>query len=307
MKKIIKLTESDLEIIVKKVINEQNYGLPNFSTNLGGIKGIQQALINKGYSVGKNVVDGIYGPDTKRAIINYQKANGIKPTGIVGPITSKSLGIKPQTNTSKVNNKKSSEKVIIQKIKDKSPPVEPGVSIWLRKRFPNITQLLSGRELTSDDFTLDQKKSLILTIKNSQKRTNQQKAGSVDYIDYGQDVSDTFKNEKGSPSNWDVIWNSVVNNDRFAMATLFGKFSWVKNPDGSYTIDDKYDFKNPNYEQISGVNRKSLEGKSMDQLKKEYDLGSYEAARVKGWVDYPEEIPGRAIPLKIRINPSELV
>jgi hypothetical protein len=90
------------------------------------------------------------------------------------------------------------------------------------------------------------------------------------------------------------------------MATLFGKFNWVKNSDGSYTIDDKYDFKNPHYENIAGVNRKSLEGKSLQQLRSEYDLGHYEAARVKGWVDYPEEIPGRAIPLKLTINPSEL-
>ena len=110
MKKIIKLTESDLETIVKRVINEQNYGLPNFSTNLGGIKGIQQALINKGYSVGKDEVDGKLGPDTKKAIIAYQKANGIKPTGNVGPITSKSLGIQSPTSTTQNNQGNNLEK-----------------------------------------------------------------------------------------------------------------------------------------------------------------------------------------------------
>ena len=195
---------------------------------------------------------------------------------------------------------------ITKKIKSKTPNTQPGATSWLRKRFPNIAQLLSGRELSPEDFTDDQKKALLSTIQNSQKRTKNQKSGSTSYADYGSDVASTFENKKGSPSNWDVIWNSVTNNDRFAMATLFGKFNWVKNSDGSYTIDDKYDFKNPHYENIAGVNRKSLEGKTLQQLRSEYDLGYYEAARVKGWVDHPEEIPGKFIPLKITINPSAL-
>ena len=199
------------------------------------------------------------------------------------------------------------DKEIIKKIKIKTPNTQPGASSWLRRRFPNIAELLSGRELTPNDFTDDQKKALLFTIKNCQKRTKNQNMGGTIYSDYGNDVASKFQNEKGSPSNWDVIWNSVTNNDKFAMATLFGKFNWVKNSDGSYTIDDKYDFKNPHYEQITGVNRKNLEGKSLLQLKSEYDLGAYEAARVKGWVDHPEEIPGKAIPLTLRINPSELV
>jgi len=198
------------------------------------------------------------------------------------------------------------DKEITKKIKEKTPNTQPGVTSWLRKRFPNIAELLKGRELTTNDFTDEQKKALLSAINNSQKRTKNQNMGSTDYSDYGNDVASTFQNEKGSPTDWDVIWNSVINNDRFAMATLFGKFSWVKNSDGSYTIDDKYDFKNPNYENIAGVNRKNLEGKTITQLKNDYDLGTYEAARVKGWVDHPEEIPGKAIPLRLRINPSDL-
>jgi hypothetical protein len=90
------------------------------------------------------------------------------------------------------------------------------------------------------------------------------------------------------------------------MATLFGRFHWVKNSDGSYTIDDKYDFAPPAYENVVGVNRKSLEGKSVAELSVEYMLNPYEAARVKGWVDHPDSIPEKSIPLKITINPSQL-
>ena len=102
MRKIIKLTESDLEMIVKKVLKEQTgVGLTSFGIpNLSGVKGVQQALINKGFSVGPKGVDGNFGPKTKDAVIQYQKANGIKPTGNVGPITAKSLGVQPLTGKS---------------------------------------------------------------------------------------------------------------------------------------------------------------------------------------------------------------
>jgi len=41
--------------------------------------------------------DGIYGPQTKAAVIAYQKANGLTPDGIVGPLTTSSLSGKPPT------------------------------------------------------------------------------------------------------------------------------------------------------------------------------------------------------------------
>jgi len=301
---------------------------PNWvlATNQGAINSIKSKIYNEKVPVAKTV---------KAPVRTTAKKQPVKATSQKQPVkTTTKTTTKPKTTTTNVPGKdkfklkrdvrtidvdstrvgngrdmkipKLKDKEITKKIKTKTPNTQPGATSWLRKRFPNIAQLLSGRELTPQDFTEDQKKALLSTIQNSQKRTKNQKSGSTTYGDYGSDVASTFQNEKGSPSNWDVIWNSVTNNDRFAMATLFGKFNWVKNSDSSYTIDDKYDFKNPHYENIAGVNRKSLEGKSLQQLRSEYDLGHYEAARVKGWVDYPEEIPGRAIPLKLTINPSEL-
>jgi hypothetical protein len=103
MSKIIRLTESDLTRIVKRVINEQlantkvankpSSEIPNFMTMPNGVELVQRALIKKGYNVGVNGADGVLGPNTKNAIIKYQKDNGIKQTGIVGPITAKSLGV----------------------------------------------------------------------------------------------------------------------------------------------------------------------------------------------------------------------
>jgi hypothetical protein len=85
MKKIIKLTEADLSNIVNKILLEQS--------NQNNIKEIQKALIKRGYDVGRQGADGIFGTNTKNAVIKFQKDNGIKPTGFVGNITSKALGV----------------------------------------------------------------------------------------------------------------------------------------------------------------------------------------------------------------------
>jgi len=79
-KKIIRLTESELTKIVRKVINEQTEER-NF------IKGIQQFLNTKG---AKLAVDGKTGRNSKteQAIMDYQKKIGVYPTdGVWGPDT----------------------------------------------------------------------------------------------------------------------------------------------------------------------------------------------------------------------------
>ena len=79
-KKIIRLTESDLTKIVKRVIEEQTEER-NF------IKGIQKFLNTKG---AKLTVDGKTGPNsqTEKAIMDYQSKIGVNPTdGVWGPDT----------------------------------------------------------------------------------------------------------------------------------------------------------------------------------------------------------------------------
>lgn len=48
------------------------------------VKKMQQALINAGYSVGSAGADGSFGPDTEKAVLRYQKNNGLKTDGIAG-------------------------------------------------------------------------------------------------------------------------------------------------------------------------------------------------------------------------------
>ncbi|MGE5495106.1 MAG: peptidoglycan-binding protein [Burkholderiales bacterium] len=49
------------------------------------VREVQQALVAKGFD--PKGVDGLYGPNTQKAVIAFQKAAGIKVDGIVGPET----------------------------------------------------------------------------------------------------------------------------------------------------------------------------------------------------------------------------
>lgn len=52
-------------------------------------KDIQTALKNAGYYTGN--IDGVMGPKTKQAVMDFQSAKGLKVDGVVGPQTSKAL------------------------------------------------------------------------------------------------------------------------------------------------------------------------------------------------------------------------
>jgi hypothetical protein len=93
MAKIIKLTESDLEQIVNKVLIEQ-MAVPSAERGQKNddVKKIQQALKLKGYNLGttgpnNDGVDGDFGPTTQRAIKDFQTKSKIKPTGSVDQLT----------------------------------------------------------------------------------------------------------------------------------------------------------------------------------------------------------------------------
>ena len=99
MARIIKLTESDLEKIIKRVLKEDAAPLPDMeNVPLGKVEAVQQALINAGYDIGPTGADGVFGRNTRAAIIKYQKDNGIKQTGNVGPVTAGKLGVQPLTS-----------------------------------------------------------------------------------------------------------------------------------------------------------------------------------------------------------------
>jgi peptidoglycan hydrolase-like protein with peptidoglycan-binding domain len=130
MKKIIKLTESDLEKIIKKVLKEStiineiasdaddfggsqddvNTEISNFNQNAPvdqkkNMRLIQRKLKELGYNLGnfgpnKDGVDGRYGRLTLAAIKDFQRKNGIKSTGWVGTVTAPLLSVEPMKGVS---------------------------------------------------------------------------------------------------------------------------------------------------------------------------------------------------------------
>lgn len=65
-----------------------NMAKPNLSTSQ--ILSIQKALIAKGYKI---KADGTWGKQTESALMKFQKANGITPTGYPDAKTLQALGI----------------------------------------------------------------------------------------------------------------------------------------------------------------------------------------------------------------------
>lgn len=129
--KTIRLTEQDLELIVKKVLKEQR-AIPAATRGQKGneIAKIQQALLEKGYNLGtsgpnKNGVDGNFGPRTQKAIKDFQIRMKLTPTGALDQQTRNYLfigttgglftgtglfGTGPIPKTTKVQNKEKTEK-----------------------------------------------------------------------------------------------------------------------------------------------------------------------------------------------------
>lgn len=59
-------------------------GLLKIGSSGTAVRTLQQALVNRGYSLS---VDGVFGPITQSAVMSFQRSQGITVDGIVGPVT----------------------------------------------------------------------------------------------------------------------------------------------------------------------------------------------------------------------------
>ncbi len=57
------------------------------------VRQVQQALLNKGFSLGDDGADGIFGPATDAAVKAFQQRNSLRSDGIVGRATRSALGL----------------------------------------------------------------------------------------------------------------------------------------------------------------------------------------------------------------------
>lgn len=73
------------------IISTSAFALSKIGSSGGEVRLIQTALKERGYYQG--AIDGIYGTNTKNAVLNFQKDNGLAADGIVGKDTMNALGI----------------------------------------------------------------------------------------------------------------------------------------------------------------------------------------------------------------------
>ncbi len=69
-------------------------GFASYGERGSRVSALQQALINAGITV-KGGADGIFGGGTAAAVMAYQKAKGIQPTGVVDQATAQALALTP--------------------------------------------------------------------------------------------------------------------------------------------------------------------------------------------------------------------
>jgi lipoprotein-anchoring transpeptidase ErfK/SrfK len=121
------------------VITYVSYGLGSRGEE---IKAIQQKLNKYGY---KLVTDGIFGIKTHKAVLNFQKLNGLTVSGVVDAGTQRKLGIEPKASTSPaatdVDLKTKEE--IENYINNQSFPSSTSYFIWIDLKKQNV-RIFSG-------------------------------------------------------------------------------------------------------------------------------------------------------------------
>lgn len=214
MGKIIKLKESELKLLVKQVINE--------ATGNSNIVAIQTALKPKyGNLLGttgpnNDGIDGVYGKNTKNAIMAFQKDNGIKPTGFVGKVTAPKLGVQPMTgkgvSTNPIKNAKIDSKLLNGNLKTS------GDNTIVKKDFAKNNPIVAKGDTTLSSNITPKFKPIIPVNKiNSADSTAIMKAGQPECARFVHDFStklefvgnawDAHNNDSVGKRTWSAFTN----------------------------------------------------------------------------------------------------
>lgn len=78
-------------MVIAMLLSGASKALSKYGSTGGEVTQIQQRLAELGYNPGK--ADGIYGAQTKNAVISFQRDYGLDDDGIAGPKTLEALGL----------------------------------------------------------------------------------------------------------------------------------------------------------------------------------------------------------------------
>ena len=310
-----RILEMHREAITKNILNEELPVSPpssaNTNKNANAMKK-RKVLINinpKNLKIGDG---GTKKPKLKNDVIALQQkliefgcltTDTGKPTGYFGNKTNTSL-IK-YNQQGPCNKVVTDNKPIINKPKDES---KGSFTSYFRKYFPNMTQMFFTRNLSTSDFTENQKKVLFNTILNAIKRGVNPNFGSTEYDDYGKDIKDELDTKKGA-STFRTLTGSILPDDRFKMATTVGRFSFKKNNEGNYIVTDNYDFtKGTDYDKInSGELKDKSYLEKMSYVMSKNNWSMYRSARFLAWLEHPQSSTDKdKIKIYVELNPEQL-
>lgn len=142
-------------ILIISILSLSVTAISKFGSRSDEVKQIQTKLKRWGYYDGK--VDGIFGSETKKAVIYFQKKNGLTADGIAGPKTLAAMGIK---STGQSNGISSSDYDLLARIISAEARGEPymgqvavGAVILNRIEHPSFPDTLSGVVYQKNAFT----------------------------------------------------------------------------------------------------------------------------------------------------------
>ncbi|OQB15935.1 MAG: Spore cortex-lytic enzyme precursor [Firmicutes bacterium ADurb.Bin193] len=106
------------------------------------VREIQTRLKKWGYKI--TAIDGIYGPNTRSAVIQFQRNNGLKPDGIAGPATLGAMGI--SSRSSYDNNVQLLARIISAESRGEpyAGQVAVGAVVLNRVKHPSFPNTISG-------------------------------------------------------------------------------------------------------------------------------------------------------------------
>ena len=140
--KVIKIIISFILVLCLSSVTV--FSLSKFGSQSEEVKQIQKKLKNWGYYEGQ--IDGIFGSETKRAVIAFQKKNGLTADGIAGKNTLAAMGIYGADDTGN-----SSDYNLLARIISAEARGEPymgqvavGAVVLNRVEHPSFPDTLSG-------------------------------------------------------------------------------------------------------------------------------------------------------------------
>jgi len=164
-----------------------------------------------------------------------------------------------------------------------------GFKTWFRRTFPNVAEMFFARDLKSSDFNSSQKQEIIDAVGRAINRTGQKK-GSIEYVDYGDNVVNKWFGP-GGVGTTDMITNTALSNPKFMVATTLGRFSYDLNGNKLH-ITDIYDFS-----KIEAIKTtpQELEGLTYPQkvakVIKDNNVNPYLAVRHIAYLEHPDTDP----------------